>query len=66
MHGIDVVQRVLGKTAIGGKAIGAMASFEVAVIQTGGVAPQPAIAAATAAQAGLNRDAISDLKFVYS
>ena len=64
MHGIDVVQRILGKTAIGGKAVGTMASFEIAVIQTGSIVSQPAIAAATAAQAGLNRNAIPDLKFI--
>ena len=37
MYGVDMIQRILGKTAIGGEAIGAMAPFEVAVIQAGGI-----------------------------
>ncbi|MEJ2731434.1 MAG: hypothetical protein P8185_23485 [Deltaproteobacteria bacterium] len=60
MHRVDVVQRILGKAAIGGKAIGAVASFEIAVIQAGGIVSDPAVQAASAAQAGFDRDPIPD------
>src|SRR5512146_134002 len=69
-QGIDRVYRVFRESAVGGKAIGAVALVPVtvvhAVIEASGVHALPAAFAATTAGVDFDRDPVANLEFVHT
>ena len=64
MDGVDIVDHIMGKTAIGGHAVGAV--LRGTIIQAGRIVAYSAILAAHAAQMGFNGNAITHPKFIHA
>ena len=64
MYGIDIINHILGKTAIGGHAVGAV--FCGTVIQAGRVVAPSAILAAHTAQMGFDSNAVTHPEFIHA